>query len=155
MQRALADFLRHLGVEMAKEYGYNHGIDVQAYPWLVVGNLVEPLRLLMGAVCLVLLIACANVANLLLARAAMRRHEMAIRRVLGASRSRVVRQLLIESVLLSLLSGGAGLMIAFWLNQFVSTFRPPGSSGAFEVPIDGRVLIFARPAPECEGTASR
>jgi hypothetical protein len=56
-----------IGAAMAKEFGYNYGIDVQAYPWLVVGTLVQPLRVLMGAVCLLLLIACANVANLLLA----------------------------------------------------------------------------------------
>jgi putative ABC transport system permease protein len=100
------------------------------------------LVLLLGAVALVLLIAATNVANLLLARAAVRQKEIAIRASLGAGRSRLVRQLLAESLLLALVGGAAGLVVAKWLIDVVVRMSPPGVPGIDLVRLDLRVLAF-------------
>src|SRR5579859_7362245 len=98
---------------------------------------------LMGVVGLVLLIACVNLANLLLAQAAKREKELTLRAALGAGRFRLVRQLLTESTLLSVLGGLAGLLIAYWGRNLLWSFRPPFlADGSIDLSFDSRVLLF-------------
>ena len=104
--------------QLAQEYpvanaGANR-VNVLSLQERLTGNVRTPLWILFGAVALVLLIACGNLANLMLARAVTRRREFAIRAAMGATRARVIRQLLVESVLLALLGGAAGLIVASW-----------------------------------------
>ncbi|HEY6112412.1 MAG TPA: ABC transporter permease, partial [Chthoniobacterales bacterium] len=105
---------------------------------------VKPsLLALLGAVGAVLLIACANVANLLLARGAARQKEVAIRAAMGASRARVVRQMFTESLLLSAIGGVAGVLLSVWLTDVLLSILPEGSPRIDQVGIDYRVLAFA------------
>jgi putative ABC transport system permease protein len=109
----------------------------------VVGNVRQPLLLMMGAVGLVLLIGCVNVANLLLARATARGREMAIRQALGAARTRLIRQLLTESLLLSLLGGIAGLAILFFTRKLLLRIIPATLPRLNDISIHWTVLLFA------------
>jgi putative ABC transport system permease protein len=105
---------------------------------------VKPsLLALLGAVGFVLLIACANVANLLLARSAARQKEIAIRAAMGASRTRVLRQMLTESALLSAIGGLAGLLLSIWLTDLLMSMLPEGAPRLEQIGIDYRVLTFA------------
>jgi len=107
-----------------------------------VGAIRPALLILLGAVAFVLLIACANVANLLLARAAARQKEIALRLALGASRSRMIRQFLTESMLLALLGGGVGLIFSLGGLSILKRFVPPDISLAGGIAIDAKVLLF-------------
>ena len=108
----------------------------------LVGELRTSLLILLGAVAFVLLIACANVANLLLARAAQRQKEIAVRTALGASRMRVIRQLLTESVLLSLVSGLVGLGLSLWLIKLLIAIIPRDTPRLNEIAINWQVFGF-------------
>ena len=106
-----------------------------------VGHVRKPMMVLLAAVAFVLAIACANIASLLLGRSAVRRREIALRLALGASRSRVVRQLLTESTILAIGSGLLGLMFAFWASRWLARLSPAGFEGVHGV-VDGWVLLF-------------
>jgi putative ABC transport system permease protein len=108
----------------------------------LVGNVRTALVVLLTAVGLVLLIACANVANLLLVRAASRQREVAIRYALGAERWQILRQLLVESLMLSLAAGALGILVGWWALQGLLTMLPAGTPAVSNAALDGRVIAF-------------
>jgi putative ABC transport system permease protein len=130
--------------QLEQTYQDNEGYTVTITPLQeqAVGSIKISLLILFGAICLVLLIACANVASLLLARAMTRQREIAIRLALGCSRSRLARQLLTESIILSILSGMVGLLIAYWGSRLFVSNIPGGLPRSGEVGIDGQVFAF-------------
>jgi predicted permease len=119
------------------------GIYVEPLKQALVGDAGQTLALLLAAVGLVLLIACANIANLLLARSATRSREFAIRSAIGASRTRLARQLLTESVILSLAGAGPGILIAFYGIKFVLAAMPGVLPRAENVAVNAPVLLYA------------
>ncbi len=147
--------VQHRSERQARAKNQLRILEPQDYPRLLAdpGNqgemgsrsyLAKPLRLLFGVVVLVLLIACANVANLLLVRASSRRKEIAVRVALGASRSRLVRQLLTENVLLALIGGGLGILFSVWIKNGLLVVTDWGGREmqALDVRLDWRVLAF-------------
>lgn len=122
----------------------NEGVGVMVIPMhqLFTGSIAPALAILMGAVSLLLLLACSNVANLLLARASGRRKEIALRTALGAQRGRIIRQLLTESLLLSLAGGAVGLLFAHWCAGLLRTVMPDFLPLLKQISVDWRVAAF-------------
>ncbi|MFL5613396.1 MAG: ABC transporter permease [Gemmatimonadaceae bacterium] len=128
---------------LEREYpGTNRNVTVTPLRDLVVGDVGPALVVLLGAVAFVLLLACANVAHMLLARASGRRREMTIRTALGASRARIVRQLLTESLLLASAGGFLGIAMADYGLRVLVTLGGAGLPRANEIRLDGRVIAF-------------
>jgi len=119
-----------------------HGVKIVGLSDIVVGDIGLALYVLLGAVGFVLLIACANVANLLLARSAARQREIAIRIAMGASRFRLIRQLLTESLLLFITGGIFGLLLAKWGVQLITRISPDSVPRFNEINLDSRVVLF-------------
>jgi predicted permease len=142
VERAITE-MRRLGTTLAGEFRHNHGIDVRSYYEVVVGGVRPSLQVLLGAVLLVLLIACANVANLLLASGIARQREFAIRMALGARSSDVARQLIAESVLLAAVGGVFGILLARWAVRVFVWLAGTQLPRADAIVIDARVLAFA------------
>jgi putative ABC transport system permease protein len=122
--------------------GTNRNVTVQLLKDKVVGDIRPALLVLLAAASFVLLIACANVAHLLMARGAARQREIAVRATLGAERWRIVRQFLTESLLLALLGGAAGLLLAFWSIRVLTALLQTSLPRAESITLDSSVLLF-------------
>ena len=134
-----------IGRQLATTYpNSNDGVGFTAVPLLeaTVGRVRKAVLVLLGAVAVVLLIACVNVANLLLARGASRESEIAVRAALGAGRGRLIRQLLTESVILGVLGAALGLLVAVWGVEILIGLQPQGIPRLDNVEVEGRVVLF-------------
>jgi putative ABC transport system permease protein len=145
IDQALAQ-MKEIAARLSVQYPKsNTGVSVTVSPLLEnqVGEYRNSLKLLLGAVGLVLLIACANLANLLAARGAARAREFAVRAAVGASRWQIIRQLLIESFMLALFGGLLGLCLAAWGRDLLVTLAPPGVPRFQNIALSGWVLVFS------------
>ncbi|HSP46196.1 MAG TPA: ABC transporter permease [Chthoniobacterales bacterium] len=145
IDKALAE-MKEIAARLSKQYpDSNAGVSVTVTPLLEnqVGDYRASLGLLLGAVGLVLLIACANLANLLAARGAARAQEFAVRAAVGASRWHISRQLLMESLVLALVGGGLGLCLAAWGRDILVALSPPGVPRFQNLALNGWVLLFS------------
>ncbi len=141
-----AEEMDGIALRLARDYPETNGetgVRVEAVHAALFGEVGSQLSLVLGASFLVLLVACGNIASLLLARAADRRSEMAVRGALGGGQGRILRQLLTESALLAFLGGMAGILTAWWSLDLLKGLIPPAIPRVGEVGIDGTVLLFA------------
>lgn len=138
--------LAAIAADLERQYPQSntgYGVRIEPLHDRIVGNVRLALIVLLAAVGVVLLIACANVASLLLARASRRQRELGIRAALGASRARIVKQLLGESLLLAAIGGGLGLLLGIWAVDLLMAAIPSGVPRVDEVSIDARVALMA------------
>ena len=145
LDQAQAD-LSTIETRLAQQYPDQipgHNVKLQLLRNVIIGDIGSTLMILLGAVGLVLLIACANVANLMLSKVGVRQREVAVRSALGASRTRIIRQLLVESTLLALTGGLVGLGVAFAGVRWLVSLGPDSIPRLREISIDPRIMIFA------------
>ena len=135
--------LKNIAQHIAESDTWYKDFGARVTPWheAVTGNVQRPLWIMLAAVGFVLLIACANVANLLLAQTSSRRREIAVRLALGASRWRLIRQMLTESILLAVIAGGFGLLLAKWGTDLIVAFNAENLPRAKEIGLDARVTL--------------
>ena len=143
-ERIAAD-LRRIGAQLQEQFPQTNArltFDAVSLTERVIGDARTPLFVLFGAVVFVLLVACANVANLMLARTSARQQELAVRRALGAGRGRLIRQLLTESIVLGLFGGAIGLLIAWLGTRALVAARPADIPRLDEIGVDGTLVLF-------------
>ena len=143
--QAIEGDLRSIGTRLQSTFPEsNGGLNFTSTPLreMIVGDVERPLLVLLGAVGFVLLVACANVANLLLARGSARHGELAVRAALGAGRARLVRQLITEAIVLGVFGGVLGLMLAYWGTEALISAKPADLPRLDEIGLDRTVVLF-------------